>query len=85
MPDIERNFSTENILGGNFVLPAADDSFAWARRSANYALRRYWLRFAKPVRQFMRIETDCPSRLPPSCEPSKLVTFIAFSPKIMPV
>jgi len=23
--------------------------------------KRYWLRFAKPVRQFMRIETDCPS------------------------
>ena len=44
-----------------------------------------WLRFSKPVRQFMRIETDCPSRLPPSGRPSKLVTFIAFSPKIMPV
>jgi hypothetical protein len=31
MPDIGRNFSPENTLGGNFVLPAADDSFAWAR------------------------------------------------------
>ena len=89
-----KEFLTENTLGGNFALPAVDDSFA-LRRSANYALRqslvalfgpkRYWPRFSKPVRQLMRIEMDRPSRLPPSCRPYKLVTFIAFSPKIMPV
>ena len=28
MPDIRRKFSTENTLGANFMLPAADDSFA---------------------------------------------------------
>ena len=32
---------------------------------------RNWLRFSKPVRQFMRIETDCPSQSkggnPPAC------------------
>jgi hypothetical protein len=38
-----KEFSTENTLGGNFVLPAVDDSFAYVRRSANYALRRHWL------------------------------------------
>jgi hypothetical protein len=37
-----KEFSTENTLGGNFALPAVDDSFA-LRRSANYALRRHWL------------------------------------------
>jgi hypothetical protein len=83
-----KEFSTENTLGGNFVLrlgAAVGQLCTTTPLVALFGPKRYLVRFSKPVRQFMRIETDCPSRLPPSFRPSKLVTFIAFSPKIMPV
>jgi excisionase family DNA binding protein len=48
---------------------------------ALFGPNRYWLRFSKPVRQFMRIETDCPSRLPLFCRPSKFGNFHCVFPK----
>ena len=66
-----KEFSTENTLGGDFVLPAGRRQLclvaavgqlcATTPLVALFGPKRYWLRFAKPVRQFMRIETDCPS------------------------
>jgi hypothetical protein len=66
-----KEFSTENTSGGDSVLPCGPTTALLGRGAvgelcattplvALFGPNRYWLRFSKPVRQFMRIETDCP-------------------------
>jgi hypothetical protein len=67
-----KEFSTENTLGGDFLFPEptaalfrrgdSADLCATTPLAALFGPKCNRLRSSKPGRQFMRIETDCPSQ-----------------------